>query len=468
MAILRPQRQRLAAWNHPGNVSRDGVERSQRDGPRRGSHGAQLWCTVASSRVEKLDYLMDLGVNTIYLTPIFKAASNHKYNTYDYFQIDPQFGTLETLKELVEKAHCKKIKVILDAVFNHSGVDFHPFKDVIRNGEDSEYRHWFDIKSFPVEIRNDPDYATFGYYGYMPKLMTKNEEVKDYLINVAVYWIKEADIDGWRLDVADEIDHSFWRDFRKAVKEIKEDALIIGEVWYDSTSWLKGDQFDTVMNYEFHSVIEDFICNKSITGKEFGERMGFIRGLYKLPAYNTLWNLIDSHDTPRFLHSADGDIDSLKLAVLLQLTLPGAPMIYYGDEVGMTGGKDPECRRGMFWDKGRQNTDMLKFYKSLISLRKENNALSSGDFMTIYDAEDIYGFRRTYDSEIIDVYVNRGNSHFQLNLKCENNYLDLLSFKNYISQAGSIKLELEGKKSSNFKVGKSNPNFLFYSFCPLA
>ena len=397
--------------------------------------------------IKKLDYIEDLGINTIYLTPIFRADSNHKYNTYDYFQIDPQFGKLEDLKELVKKAHERNIKVILDAVFNHCGVNFHPFKDVLEKGEYSEYKHWFDISKFPVKIKNDPNYATFGYYGYMPKLMTKNRKVKDYLINVATYWIKEVNIDGWRLDVADEIDHSFWRDFRIAVKEIKKDALIIGEVWYDSTSWLKGDQFDTVMNYEFQSAIADFISEETITAKQFGERMGFLRGLYKLPAYNTLWNLIDSHDTPRFLHSADENLDKLKVAVLLQLTLPGVPMIYYGDEVGMTGGVDPDCRRGMLWEESRQNTSLRQYYKKLIKLRKENNALSSGDFITLFHFENVYGFRREYDDEIIDVYINSGNSDFLLEVKSENNLINLLHGEYYVPSNGIVKILLKEKKA---------------------
>lgn len=396
--------------------------------------------------INKLDYIEELGVNTLYLTPIFMAGSNHKYNTYDYFKIDPQFGTLETLKELVNKAHEKGIKIILDAVFNHCGIEFQPFKDVLENGEDSDYKHWFDIRMFPLEVKNDPQYATFGYHGAMPKLMTKNEEVKQYLISVATYWIKEADIDGWRLDVADEIDHAFWRDFRKAVKEVKEDALIIGEVWYDSTSWLNGDQFDSVMNYEFQSAVSQLINEGKITSLEFAQRMGFLRGLYRLPAYNVLWNLIDSHDTPRFMHEAGEDIEKLKLAVLMQLTLPGVPMIYYGDEVGMTGGPDPDCRRGMLWDENRQNKDLLQYYKKLIRLRKEHNALCLGDFKTIFTDENIYGFRREYDMDIIDVYINNSDKDVSFGIESQKEVTDIFTGRKFKSNCGKITIELGAKK----------------------
>lgn len=396
--------------------------------------------------INKLDYIKELGINTLYLTPIFMAGSNHKYNTYDYFKIDPQFGTLETLKQLVNKCHEMGIKVILDAVFNHCGVEFQPFKDVLQNGEDSDYKHWFDIRKFPLEVKNDPQYATFGYHGAMPKLMTKNDDVKKYLISVATYWIKEADIDGWRLDVADEIDHAFWRDFRRAVKEVKEDALIIGEVWYDSTSWLNGDQFDSVMNYEFQTAITQLINEEKITSLEFAQRMGFLRGLYRLPPYNVLWNLIDSHDTARFLHEAKEDVEKLKLAVLMQLTLPGVPMIYYGDEVGMTGGQDPDCRRGMLWEENKQNKDLFEYYKKLIHLRKEHNALCLGDFKTIYTDENLYGFRREYDMDVIDVYINNSSKEVSFEVTGTKELTDILTGNKFKSNSGKVSIQLGAKK----------------------
>jgi glycosidase len=403
--------------------------------------------------INKLSYLEKLGINTLYLTPVFEAGSNHKYDTFNYFKIDPQFGDLEVLKELVKKAHDKGIRVILDAVFNHSGIDFHPFKDVIEKGEQSEYKDWFQVKSFPIEIKEDPDYATFAYHGYMPKLMTKNPKVKDYLISVATYWIEEADIDGWRLDVADEIDHDFWRAFRKAVKKAKSDELIIGEVWYDSSSWLKGDQFDSVMNYEFQKAVSDFVINEEYTPKQFENKLGFIRGLYMLPAYKTLWNLIDSHDTPRFLYKAGEDKEKLKLAAFLQFTMPGAPMIFYGDEVGMTGEDDPDCRRGMLWDEEKQDKVMFEYYQRLIVLRKEYDALSIGEYITIYTDENLYGYRRKYEKCILDIYVNKGNEPANLTLtEAGKAVVDIFTNEKYEAKDGKIVIDIAPKKGIILKA----------------
>ncbi|MBC2579516.1 glycoside hydrolase family 13 protein [Clostridium sp. DJ247] len=404
--------------------------------------------------IDKLDYIEDLGVNVIYMTPIFKAGSNHKYNTYDYFEIDPQFGTLETLKELVKKAHRRNIRVILDAVFNHSGTEFLPFMDVREKGEKSEYKDWFDIRKFPVEMKADPDYSTFAYEGYMPKLMTKNEATKKYLIDVATYWIKEADIDGWRLDVADEIDHHFWREFRQAVKAAKPDALIVGEVWYDSSSWLQGDEFDSVMNYVFTSAVKDFVVFNKISSKELGERLEFIRGLYKLPAYNVLWNLIGSHDTPRFLHIVGEDVEKLKLAAFIQLTFTGMPMIYYGDEIGMTGAADPDCRKGMIWNEEKQNKSLKEYYKKLISIRKENKVFTHGDFTTVLADEltNIYGFRRELNGEVIEGYINNGDKSQSMEIKVSRTAIDLISNKTYTPVKGKITIDIPEKSGMIIKL----------------
>jgi glycosidase len=404
--------------------------------------------------IDKLDYIEDLGINTIYMTPIFKAGSNHKYDTYDYFEVDHQFGTLETLKELVKKAHKRNIKVILDAVFNHSGVEFFPFIDVREKGEKSEYKDWFHIKKYPVEIKHNPDYSTFAYEGYMPKLMTKNEATKKYLIDVATYWIKEADIDGWRLDVADEIDHHFWREFRQAVKTVKPDVLIVGEVWYDSNSWLQGDQFDSVMNYVFTNAVKDFVVFNKINSKEFGERLESIRGLYKLPAYSVLWNLIGSHDTPRFLHLVEEDIERLKLAAFIQLTFTGIPMIYYGDEIGMTGADDPDCRRGMIWDEKRQNKALREYYKKLISIRKANRVFTYGDFITVLAEElkNIYGFRRELNGEIIEGYINNGDECQTVEIKVNKTVIDLINNETYTPIRDKITIHIPAKSGIIIKL----------------
>lgn len=408
-----------------------------------------------SGIIQKLDYIKELGVNAIYLTPVFASNTNHKYNIFDYYKIDPYFGTNDELKELVNKAHSLGIRVILDAVFNHCGTEFFAFKDVVTNGENSQYKNWFDIRKYPVEAQytffkdeSQTQYSTFGYFGGLPKLMTQNLEVQKYFIDAAVYWIKEADIDGWRLDVADEVDPSFWREFRKAVKQEKEDALIIGEVWYDSSSWLQGDQFDTVMNYVFQKSVIQYIALKQISPEEFGYNLEELRGIYKQQPYSSLWNLIDSHDTARFLTVADCDIDSLKLAAFMQMTFTGIPMIYYGDEVGMQGGPDPDCRRGMLWGE-RQNKELLEYYKQLIKIRKENIELTKGDFKTICaDNENwIYGFEREYMDKSIKVYINNGDKNYDIELTWENGSIvqELISGKILEVTENKIKIEIPAK-----------------------
>lgn len=404
--------------------------------------------------IDKLDYIADLGINTIYLTPIFLAGSNHKYNTFDYMQIDPQFGTLDTLKELVKKAHDRDIKIILDAVFNHSGLEFKPFIDVVEKGEKSEYKDWFDIRKFPVDIKDDPDYGTFAYNGYMPKFMTQNEALKNYLLEVGVYWIKEADIDGWRLDVADEVGCDFWRDFRRAVKAAKPDALITGEIWYEAGPWLQGDQMDSVMNYVFTSAVKDFIVTNKIDAAEFGQRLESIRAMYKVPAYDVLWNLIGSHDTPRILHLLGEDVEKLKLVAFAQLTFTGIPMIYYGDELGMTGAADPDCRRGMLWDENKQNKELLAFYKKLISLRKENKALTAGKYTATYASSKsgVFGFKRQYKDEVIVGYINSGSSAVPMTLQAVSNATDLLKKTKLEVINGQITFEIPAKSQILIKL----------------
>ncbi len=365
------------------------------------------------------------------MTPVFKSSSNHKYNTEDYYEIDPDFGTKTQLKELVEKAHEKGIKIILDAVFNHSGTDFFAFKDCHEKGEKSKYKDWFEAESFPLKMDKEPNYKTFGYFYGMPKVILGNEETAEYFLDVAEYWIKETDVDGWRLDVADEISHNFWREARKRIKKIKSDAVIIGEVWYDSTSWLMGDQFDSVMNYYFYYPMIDFFAKEIINAEEFADKIGYIRGLYKLPAYNVLWNLIDSHDTPRFLHEAEGKMKKQKMAAMMQMTYTGTPVIYYGDEIGMNGGADPDNRRPMKWNHGEQEREMFEYYKKLISLRKTNPVFTRGDFEIIVKEgkENIFAFRRKYEGKTVTVYFNNGKEDYKI--KIEKTLKDMMTDEVY-------------------------------------
>lgn len=369
--------------------------------------------------IDSLDYLEDLGIEVIYLTPIFKSSSTHKYNTDDYLEIDSQFGNEEDLKELVEKAHNKNIKVILDGVFNHSGYEFAPFKDLMEKQEKSKYKDWYYPFSFPLKWSwgEKPNYWTFGYAGPMPKLNTANPEVREYIFKVIRKWMSFG-IDGWRLDVADEVSHDFWRAFRKVVKKENKDALIIGEVWYESSPWLQGGEYDSVMNYLFLDNTKKLLLEKDSKVSDFNNEINFLRGRMHTRVMPLLWNLIGSHDTPRFFTLADNNPTLIKQAFALQMTLPGMPMIYYGDEVGMEGAGDPDCRRGMLWDKDKQNSDIFNFYKKWINIHKKYSALKNGSFKTVYvdDEKRIYVFLRKNNNEELLIAFNFSENDCNLDI----------------------------------------------------
>lgn len=331
--------------------------------------------------IQKLPYIWELGVDVIYMTPIFRSRSHHKYDTIDYYTISPDFGTEADLIELVDKAHDMGMKVVLDGVFNHTAPEFFAFQDVQEKGEESQYRHWYYLNGKPNWNGRftKPNYKCFSYFGGMPKVNLQNPETADYFVDVALYWLRKAHVDGWRLDVADEIAPSFWRRFRTAVKREFPGALIVGEIWHYAGDFLQGDQWDSVMNYPFNNAVVDLVGSQQLKPSEFLNELGFLRGNYHNAVHPILWNLIGSHDTPRFLHRCGEDKRRMRLAAALQLLLPGMPMIYYGDEAGMTGGRDPDCRRGMTWDHKYRDEDMADWYRSLIRVRKEYPCLLEGD-----------------------------------------------------------------------------------------
>lgn len=348
---------------------------------------------------ENLPYLQELGITCIYMTPIFAANCWHKYDSVDYFQIDPCFGTKEEFRELVVDCHEKGIRVILDGVFNHCGPGFFAFQDLLKNGENSRYRDWFYVKEFPIKGGPRPNYECFAYVDFMPKLNTGNPEVAKYLLDIGTYWISEFDIDGWRLDVANEIDHDFWRAYRKAIRAVKEDAILIGEIWDDSRSFLEGDQFDSVMNYNLTFAIIDAIAKKELTAKEFADRVSYLLMRYQEPIQQAQMNLIDSHDVPRFLSQAEGSREKLKMAALFLLTHVGAPMIFYGDEQGLDGWHEIEYRRPMDWNLS--DTELFGFYQKAIHLRKH------------YMEAILSGYRVYYADQELMVYgCERGGSGF--------------------------------------------------------
>ncbi|WP_088013007.1 glycoside hydrolase family 13 protein [Gottfriedia acidiceleris] len=352
--------------------------------------------------IQHLDHLVELGISGIYFTPIFKAYSNHKYDTIDYMEIDTQFGTKETFKRLVDECHKRNIKVMLDAVFNHSGYFFAPFQDVLKNQDKSEYKDWFHLKEFPVVTDPMPNYDAFAFVPSMPKLNTEYPEVKSYLIEVGKYWTKEFKIDGWRLDVANEVDHAFWREFRKEIKAINPELYILGEIWHDSMPWLLGDQFDAVMNYPFTNGALDFFAKDKISAEKFTNIISEVLHSYPQNINEVAFNLLGSHDTPRVLTVCNENLDKLKLLYTFQLSFPGAACIYYGDEIGMTGKQDPDCRKCMIWDEERQNRKLFNFIRTLIKLRKIYKAIGSDgsfNFIEVNNEQNIIVYSKIFDND---------------------------------------------------------------------
>lgn len=368
--------------------------------------------------LDRIDYLHSLGVGAVYFTPLFEANTNHKYDTADYYKVDPHFGDAALLKKLVQTFHERGIRVILDAVFNHSGGGFAPFRDVLEKGRESVYWNWFHMKDSPAADGAVPSYHCFAFESHMPKLNTANPEVRAYLLDVARYWVKECDIDGWRLDVANEVDHEFWRHFRRELKSLKPDFYILGEIWHDAMPWLRGDQFDAVMNYPATEAVLQFFAKDDIDAETFSFRVNRLLASYPQQVNEAAFNIVGSHDTPRLLTAAH-DERKARQAVLFQFILPGAPCIYYGDEVGMTGGADPDCRKPMVWDPQKQNGGLLGFYRELIALRKAHPALQEGSFEIVYARNRQLVVRRKHVNEHVYVCFNHSDAEKQLSFAGE-------------------------------------------------
>lgn len=331
---------------------------------------------------QKLPYLADLGITGIYLNPIMEAESNHKYDTTDYTRIDPHFGDGETFARLVKEAHALGIRVMVDAVFNHCGRHFGPWQDVLKNGKDSPYADWFMIHQWPLpdkqEDTRDGRFYSFAFADWMPKLNTNNDQVIDYFCQVCQGWIRDFDIDGIRFDVGNEVSHRFLKKMREHLKGCREDIYLLGEIWHDASQWLMGDEYDSVMNYPLMSGIHDFFLDKSMKKEEFEYMINRCYTMYMQQNNNVMFNLLDSHDTERLMNRFhDLDIFYQQLAVLF--TMPGSPCIYYGTEIAMEGGHDPDCRRCMPWDEleEKDNQEKIGLVRSLIRMRKDEEACRS-------------------------------------------------------------------------------------------
>lgn len=377
--------------------------------------------------ISKLDYLENLGITGIYLTPINKARSNHKYDTTDYEMIDPHFGDEKIMKTLVSEAHKKGIRVMLDSVFNHSGDQFAPWLDVKQKGKESKYYNWFMIKSWP------DDYYSFAFYKGMPKLNTNNPEVREYLIGVCEKWVKDYDVDGIRLDVANEISHVFCKELRLHLKALKPDIYILGEIWHDAMPWLRGDEFDSVMNYPLGESIKDFWIDRSLTNEDFEFTINRCYTRYMQQTNDVLFNLLDSHDTKR-LRSDVRNLDEFFQQLLVLFTMPGSPCIYYGTEIAMEGGYDPDNRRCMPWsqiESGKYD-ERIEIIKSIIRLRKEEPLLRDRNFHfpNTIDRPRVIQFRKIgWVDNYIEVILNCDDTDVTIEKKGE-----LLFARHYIDE----------------------------------
>jgi neopullulanase len=368
--------------------------------------------------IDKLEYLQFLGINALYLNPIFSSAANHRYHTYDYYEVDPLLGGNEALRELLDAAHRSGIRVVLDGVFNHASRGFWQFHHILENNGNSPYIDWFFVKDWPLrpynhDQNNHHNYESWWNLPALPKFNTDNPGARDFLLGVARHWI-EFGIDGWRLDVPGEIDDDrFWREFRAVVKSANPEAYLVGEIWSAAPRWLQGDQFDGVMNYQFTVPVINFTAAKTLRldykkneytlepfdAKQFAQAVEKMYALYEWEINYAQLNLLDSHDTARALWIMGEDKSALRLAVFLQMTMPGAPCIYYGDEIGLSAADDPYCRGAFPWhDEGSWDIDLLSTYRQLTALRHGFPALRRGTFETLFAKGQFYAFRRVLDT----------------------------------------------------------------------
>jgi cyclomaltodextrinase len=383
---------------------------------------------------ERLDYLQELGITAIYFNPIFQSASNHRYHTHDYYQVDPILGGNSAFLALLKEAHRREIHIVLDGVFNHASRGFFQFNHILECGEKSPYVDWFDVLGYPLDAyQGKPNYRCWINLPALPEFNTKNPQVRNFIYDVARFWLDQG-IDGWRLDVPFCIDDdTFWQAFRRVVKSANPEAYIVGEIPWEAQRWLQGDQFDAVMNYQFTVACLGFFGGKRIDraveknlmglpetplldAAGFAKRAKELLEIYPHEIALAQLNLLDSHDMPRFTALVGGDQTAYRLAALFQMTYPGAPCIYYGDEIGLAGGKSgpPEdARRSFPRESSCWDWDLLSYMKRLTTLRKERAELRTGDFTTIYAQDEIIAYLRSLGKAQTLVAINNGDEAFE-------------------------------------------------------
>ena len=434
---------------------------------RLGFHGGDLHGVT-----EKIDYIKDLGVNIIYLNPIFLSSSTHKYDAWDHFKVDDTFGGDEALKDLIKEAHSRNMKVVLDCSLNHVHPRHFAFQDIVEKGEESEYKDWFTVFDYPVRFLHRPhlyantykvgwdgnseEYKTYlektfketkvpvevvdddgpiieptfkAWWGVpdMPKINFKNDGARQWALDVTEHWIKNFDIDGWRMDVAKELDFSFWKDFRDVAYSAKKDILLISEIFGDTSQWLQGERFDGTMNYSFRETMTDYFATKRIDNKEFANSLANLYSMYSFEALSSCQNLLSSHDVKRFLNRCGANTDGMFGAVFLQATFPGIAGIYYGDEIGLGGADDPFNREPFPWEsEDKWNKDLLKFTSELMNIKTSQPILRYGNFeMVTYDDNYVI-FRRVLNDESLLCIVNRDLNNKDIELNTNAHSVDMV------------------------------------------
>jgi glycosidase len=395
----------------------------------------------------KLDYLRDLGVDVIYFNPLWKAKSNHKYDSADYQSIDPHFGTAAELGEFVKLSHSKGIRIILDVAFNHTGEAFWAFRDSVDKGTDSPYWNWYDWYKWPLPNPLPLDFKPKEYYQCwwgikdMPDLnydlsrhhpdenairdineANPNQPLLEYILGAVRWWLLDIGIDGFRLDVPDEVPFWFWELFRSQVKHSKPDAWIVGEIWHDAVKWVNHQYFDSVMNYAyFKNPVTEFYLLHHINQEEFVRKIESGLALYPFHALTAMMNLLGSHDTYRIFELAKGDVCALKQAIVFQMCFIGAPHVFYGDEIAMRGGKDPDNRRPFDWDWESKalSVELHAFYRELIRIRKEQPVLSEGSFAFLPAEEGLIVIQRKLPDSTAIIYQNVSEQEQKLNISKE-------------------------------------------------
>ena len=422
--------------------------------------------------IQNLDHIESLGVNIVYLNPIFLSTSTHKYDSWDHFKVEPSLGGDDALRELIKECHNRDIKIILDCSLNHVHPRHFGFQDLVKNGEKSKYKEWFTVfdypvrfihrphlysntykvgwdgneeeykryldKTFeetmvPVEIRDDdgpivePSFKAWWGVPDMPKVNFENKDARKWALDVTKHWIENFDIDGWRMDVAKELDFSFWKDFRDIVYGTKEDVLLISEIFGDTSQWLQGDRFDGTMNYSFRETMTDYFATKRINNKEFADSLANLYSMYSFEALSSCQNLLSSHDVKRFLNRSGNNEDGILGAIFLQTTFPGIAGIYYGDEVGLGGADDPFNREPFPWhDQASWNMTILEFTRTMMHIKNSNPIFKYGRFELLDDTEDVVIFRRILQDESLICIVNRDRSTKDITINTNAHSIDVI------------------------------------------